>query len=226
MKLTLGQELGHYRIEKKIGQGGMGSVYPATDVRLERQVAIKVLTSEVTADEERPQRFHQEAMLAAAFNHPNIATVYDVGEESDATYIVMEYVRGRSLRDLVRDEPLGVERAIDLATGIAAGLAKAHGEGILHRDLKPDNVTLTEEGVPKILDFGLGKLVAEHAADARTDPLRDADDERRRLTLRHPRGPDPGDARVYVARAGAGPAGRRALGRLFLRRPPLRDAHR
>ncbi len=141
----------------------MGSVYLATDVRLDRQVAIKVLTSELTADEERAQRFRQEAMLAAAFNHPNIATVYDLGEVDDATFIAMEYVRGEPLRELIHEKPLSVERAVDIAVGIAAGLARAHRQGVLHRDLKPDNVVLTDDGVPKILDFGLGKLIGDHA---------------------------------------------------------------
>jgi serine/threonine protein kinase len=161
MELTQGQQLGHYRIDGKIGQGGMGSVYRATDTRLDREVAIKVLPAEVTADVERRQRFRQEALLAAAFNHPNIATVHDVGEKEDVTFIVMELVRGESLRHLVREEPLDIGRAIDIATGIAAGLAKAHREGVLHRDLKPDNVVLTDDGVPKILDFGLGKLIGD-----------------------------------------------------------------
>ncbi len=159
MQLTVGQQLGRYRIESKIGQGGMGAVYRATDTELHREVAIKVLPAEVTANEERRQRFRQEALLAAAFNHPNIATVHDVGEQDGMTYIVMELVRGESLRDLVHEEPLAVERAVTIARGIAAGLARAHREGVLHRDLKPDNVVLTDEGVPKILDFGLSKLL-------------------------------------------------------------------
>jgi serine/threonine protein kinase len=161
MELTQGQQLGHYRIDGKIGQGGMGSVYRATDTRLDREVAIKVLPAEVTADVERRQRFRQEALLAAAFNHPNIATVHDVGEQEGVTFIVMELVRGESLRSMVREEPLDIGRAIDVATGIAAGLAKAHREGVLHRDLKPDNVVLTDDGVPKVLDFGLGKLIGD-----------------------------------------------------------------
>jgi len=159
MELTVGQQLGRYRIEDKIGQGGMGSVYRATDTRLDREVAIKVLPAELITDAERRQRFRQEAQLAAAFNHPNIATVHDVGEQDGVTFIVMELMRGESLRDLVRDEPLGLESAVKIATGIAAGLARAHSEGVLHRDLKPDNVVLTDEGVPKILDFGLSKLI-------------------------------------------------------------------
>ena len=157
----IGKTLQHYEITGKLGKGGMGEVYRATDTRLDREVAVKVLSAEVTADEERRQRFRQEAMLAAAFNHPNIATLYDVGEQEGVTFIVLELVRGEPLRNLVRDEPLGIRRAIDIAIGIAAGLAKAHGEGVLHRDLKPDNVVLTDDGVPKILDFGLGKLIGD-----------------------------------------------------------------
>jgi len=161
MELTQGQRLGHYRIDGTIGQGGMGTVYRATDTRLEREVAIKVLPAAVTADVERRQRFRQEALLAAAFNHPNIATVHDVGEQERVTFIVMELVRGESLRRLIGCQPLDIGRAVDIATGIAAGLARAHREGVLHRDLKPDNVVLTDDGVPKILDFGLGKLIGD-----------------------------------------------------------------
>jgi predicted Ser/Thr protein kinase len=164
MELTAGQQLGRYRIEDKIGEGGMGSVYRATDTELHREVAIKVLPPEVTADPERRQRFRQEALLAAALNHPNIATVYDVGEQDGVTFIVMELVRGESLRRLLHAEPLDLERAVDIASGVAAGLAKAHREGVLHRDLKPDNVVLTNEGIPKILDFGLSKLIGDEVA--------------------------------------------------------------
>jgi serine/threonine protein kinase len=161
MTLKTGSRLAQYEITAPLGEGGMGEVYRASDTNLGREVAIKVLPAEVTADVERRQRFRQEALLAAAFNHPNIATVHDVGEQEGVTFIVMELVRGESLRDLVRDEPLDIGRAIDMATGIAAGLARAHREGVLHRDLKPDNVVLTDEGVPKILDFGLGKLIGD-----------------------------------------------------------------
>ena len=161
MTIEAGQQLLHYRLIRKIGEGGMGVVYEATDTRLDRNVALKVLPPELTQDPERSARFHQEARLAAAFNHPNIATVHDVGEQDGVTFIVMELVRGEPLRNLVRDKPLEVGKAVDVATGIAAGLARAHREGVLHRDLKPDNVVLTDEGVPKILDFGLSKLIGD-----------------------------------------------------------------
>jgi serine/threonine protein kinase len=169
MNLQAGSRLAHYEITDSLGEGGMGVVYRALDTKLGREVAIKLLPTGLTADVERRQRFRQEAKLAAAFNHPNIATVHDVGEQDGVTYIVMELVRGESLRTLIRDEPLDVGRVIDIAVGVAAGLARAHREGVLHRDLKPDNVVLTDEGVPKILDFGLGKLIG--AADAEGDAL-------------------------------------------------------
>jgi len=161
VSIEVGQQLSHYRLVKKLGAGGMGVVYEATDTRLNRNVAVKVLPTEVTQNPDRLARFQQEAQLAAAFNHVNIATVHDVGEEHGVSFIVMEVVRGDSLRELVRQGPLPVDRALEIASGIAAGLARAHAEGVLHRDLKPDNVMLTDEGQPKILDFGLGKLMQE-----------------------------------------------------------------
>lgn len=172
MRLTPGQQLGHYRIEGKIGEGGMGTVHRATDTRLGREVAIKVLPAALTTDDERRQRFRKEAQLAASFNHPNLAIVHDVGEQDGVTFIVMELLRGDSLRTLVERGPLELDRALEIATGVAAGLARAHDENVLHRDLKPDNVVLTDEGVPKILDFGLSKLVG--VATESTDD--DADD--------------------------------------------------
>ena len=159
MSLEPGQQLSHYRIVGQLGQGGMGAVYEATDTRLNRSVAIKVLPPEVIADPERRAWFQQDARLAAAFNHPNIATVYDGGEESGITFLVMEVVRGDSLRTLIGRERLAVDRVLEISEGIAAGLARAHRDGVVHRDLKPDNVVLTDEGTPKILDFGLGKWI-------------------------------------------------------------------
>ncbi|MDX1389906.1 MAG: serine/threonine-protein kinase, partial [Acidobacteriota bacterium] len=170
MAIEPGQRLLHYRLGRKIGEGGMGVVYEATDTRLHRKVALKVLPPELTQDPERRKRFHQEAQLAAAFHHPNIATVHDVGEQDGVTFIVMELVRGRSLRDVVRDDPPGVEPVLEIALGVAAGLARAHREGVLHRDLKPDNVLLTDEGVPKILDFGLSKLIGDAPSPEESPP--------------------------------------------------------
>jgi serine/threonine protein kinase len=205
--LEAGQQLLHYRLVRKIGEGGMGVVFEATDTRLHRSVAVKVLSGTVTRDPERVARFHQEAQLAAALQHPNIATVHDVGEQDGVIFIVMELVRGRSLRSLVRDEPLPVGHALDLAIGIAAGLARAHREGVLHRDLKPDNVVLTDDGVPKILDFGLGKLIA--GADPQgADPssrARDASETRPAGAGDTPNAP-PGDSREPTGHRASRPA--------------------
>ncbi len=190
MPIEAGQQLLHYRLIGKIGEGGMGVVYEATDTRLDRHVALKVLPPELTQDPERSARFQQEARLAAALNHPNIATVHDVGEQDGVTFIVMELVRGESLRRVVRGEPLAVDRALDIATGVAAGLARAHREGVLHRDLKPDNVMLTDDGIPKILDFGLGKLIDK--GDTREPDMPPATDLATATALDSP----------YVTRAG------------------------
>jgi serine/threonine protein kinase len=169
MAIAPGTKIGPYTVETEIGRGGMGVVYEATDTRLGRKVAIKVLPPELTQDAGRRERFQQEARLAAAFNHPNIATVHDVGEQDGVTFLVMELVRGDPLRELVRGEALPVERTLEIAAGVAAGLARAHREGVLHRDLKPDNVMLTDDGISKILDFGLGKLIGDtDAVDADT----------------------------------------------------------
>jgi dienelactone hydrolase len=161
MTLVPDQMLSHYRIAEKIGQGGMGVVWRAVDTRLDRDVAIKVLPPGLTDAAELRTRFEQEAKLAAAVSHPNIATVYDVGNEQGVTFMVMELIRGDTLRTRVTGGPMQVGETVHIATGIAAGLAHAHSAGVIHRDLKPDNVALTADGVPKILDFGLGKLVQE-----------------------------------------------------------------
>ena len=131
MSLKPGQRLSHYQIVAKIGQGGMGTVYEATDTRLNRSVAIKVLPPELTSYPERRARFHQEAQLAAGFSHPNIATVHDVGEEGGVTFIVMEVVRGDSLRKLIDEQKLSIDRALAIAEGIAAAMARAHRDGVV-----------------------------------------------------------------------------------------------
>jgi hypothetical protein len=161
MALQTGQMLSHYRLVEQIGKGGMGVVWKAVDTRLDREVAVKVLPPELTGAAESRARFKQEAKLVAAVSHANIATVHDVGNEAGITFMVMELVRGDTLRRRVSAGPMQVEDALGIATGIAAGLAHAHAAGIIHRDLKPDNVALTAEGQAKILDFGLGKLVQE-----------------------------------------------------------------
>lgn len=154
----LGRTISHYAIREKLGEGGMGVVYLADDVRLGRPVAIKVLAPDYSRDPQRRRRFEQEARAAAALNHPGIATVYDLQEIEGELYIIQEYVAGSSLRTLVGPAPLGLERLLDLAVQVARALEAAHAKAIVHRDLKPENVILTPDGAPKILDFGLACL--------------------------------------------------------------------
>jgi len=155
----IGTTVSHYRILEKIGEGGMGEVYLAEDTKLKRRVTLKFLSEELTQDEERKQRFIQEARAAAAVEHPHIAAIYDVDEVGGRTFIAMEYVRGKSLHDAIRDKKLSLRQSLDLAIQIADGLSTAHERGVVHRDLKPENVLLSEQGYAKIIDFGLAKLV-------------------------------------------------------------------
>jgi TolB-like protein/lipoprotein NlpI/predicted Ser/Thr protein kinase len=154
----IGRTISHYRIVEKIGEGGMGVVYKAEDTKLKRFVALKFLPPHLTGDPDSVARFEREAQAAAALNHPNIITVHEIGEYEHQVYIGMEYVEGRTLREMVRDKPLPLAQALDIAIQIGEGLAKAHKARIVHRDLKPDNVLVDDDGRVKILDFGLAKL--------------------------------------------------------------------
>jgi serine/threonine protein kinase/tetratricopeptide (TPR) repeat protein len=159
LALSAGSRLGPYEIVSALGSGGMGEVYRARDSRLGREVAIKVLPAELANEADRLSRFEQESRSASALNHPNIVTIYDVGRDGAVSYIAMELVEGRSLRELTAAGPLlPLRRALAIGTQIAEGLARAHAAGIVHRDLKPENVMVTEDGLVKILDFGLAKL--------------------------------------------------------------------
>ena len=171
MTLTSGTKLGPYDIQSLLGSGGMGEVYRANDARLGRVVAIKVLPTSYSADAERLQRFIQEARAAAALNHPNILSIFDIGEERGAPYIVSELLEGQTLRERIRNGPLSSRKAIDYALQVARGLAAAHEKGIVHRDLKPENLFITNDDRVKILDFGLAKLTRpenDAGADAPT----------------------------------------------------------
>ena len=152
--------LGPYKIIAPIGAGGMGEVYRAQDTRLERDVAVKVLSRTLINDAEALRRFEQEARAAGMLNHPNILAIYDIGVEGEQRYIVSELLEGQSLRARIREGPVPPRRALDFAAQLARGLAAAHERGIVHRDLKPENIFLTRDGHVKILDFGLAKLVA------------------------------------------------------------------
>jgi len=165
MPLEPGDEIAHYRLVEKIGEGGMGVVWKALDTKLNRHVALKVLPHELTSDEERRLRFLREAQAAAALSHPNIAVVHEVGEHEGSPYIAMELLDGASLRARYAGKALGTREWLRLAVPIAEALAHAHKRGVVHRDLKPDNVMITDEGQVKILDFGLAKLAQREPAD-------------------------------------------------------------
>jgi eukaryotic-like serine/threonine-protein kinase len=159
MTIAAGSRFGPYEIVAPLGAGGMGEVYRARDVRLGREVALKVLPEEVSADRDRLARFEQEARSASALNHPNIVTIHDIGREAEVSYIAMELVEGKTVGEIVHSGPLPLRRLLSLAAQAADGLAKAHAAGIVHRDLKPENLMVTKDGFIKILDFGLAKLV-------------------------------------------------------------------
>jgi Tol biopolymer transport system component len=166
MALAAGTALGPYELVSLIGAGGMGEVYRARDQRLGREVAIKILPASFAADPDRLRRFEQEARAIAALNDPNIVGVYDIGQQDGTPYLVSELLEGESLGTILARGPLSHRKAIDYSIQIAHGLAAAHGRGIAHRDLKPDNIFVTREGRVKILDFGLAKTIDKGGHDA------------------------------------------------------------
>jgi Tol biopolymer transport system component len=165
MTLLAGTRLGPYEILSPLGSGGMGEVYRARDTRLGREVAVKVLPSEVASDPERLKRFEKEARAASALNHPNIVTIHDIGSSEGLRWIAMERVEGKTLREVLFGGALDLRRLLPIATQIANGLARAHEAGIVHRDLKPENVMVTRDGLVKILDFGLAKRTTTESGD-------------------------------------------------------------
>jgi serine/threonine protein kinase len=164
MTLSPGTQLGPYEVIALLGAGGMGEVYHARDSRLERTVAIKILPPDKVGDADRVRRFMQEARTASALNHPNIVTIHDIAAEGDRQYLVMEFVNGRTLDQVIPRRGLRLPAALDIAIQIADALAAAGAAGVIHRDLKPGNVMVTESGLVKVLDFGLAKLAEPRAA--------------------------------------------------------------
>ena len=165
----IGRTLLHYEILEKLGEGGMGEVWLARDTRLDREVAIKVLSPEVAADPERLERFRREAKAVAALNHPNIVTIYSVEEEGDIPFFTMEYVEGETLSRIIPKEGLDAGRFLDLAIPIADAVSAAHESGITHRDLKPGNIMVSSRGQLKVLDFGLAKVSREESKQVHSD---------------------------------------------------------
>jgi eukaryotic-like serine/threonine-protein kinase len=166
----IGQVLGHYRIEAKLGEGGMGVVYRALDTHLDRPVAIKILRADAVTSPERKRRFLQEAKAASALNHPNIIHIYDISSSDGTDYIAMEFVDGKTLDQLIGKRGLPLKETLRYSIQIAGALARAHAAGIVHRDLKPANVMVGENGLVKLLDFGLAKLT-EKSADSEADTV-------------------------------------------------------
>ncbi|MBI4466247.1 MAG: serine/threonine protein kinase, partial [Acidobacteria bacterium] len=165
----IGQTISHYRVTAKLGEGGMGAVYRAQDEKLQRAVALKFLPADLVADRQGRERLLKEARAASRLNHPNIATIYEVGEAGETPFIAMELVGGESLKQTLLRGALPAAQLLEVARQIAEGLNEAHQAGVLHRDIKPANIMLDTKGRVKILDFGLAVLTGRERGPGETD---------------------------------------------------------
>ena len=161
----IGRAIGPYKISERLGGGGMGEVYLAADARLDRLVALKILPAYFASDDTRLRRFQREARAASALNHPNILTIHEVGESAGVYFIATEFIEGATIRELIREQQLSLEEVLDIAEQVASALAAAHAAGIVHRDVKPENIMRRTDGLVKILDFGIAKLMEPETTD-------------------------------------------------------------
>src|SRR6266404_6851949 len=159
--LLIGQTIGHYKTSKRIGAGGMGEVYLASDITAGRNAALKLLPPHLTSDAERLKRFQQEAHAVAGLNHPNIVTIYEVGADNSTPYIATELIEGETLHQRLGRGSIQVNEAVEIAIQVAGALAAAHSAGVVHRDIKPENIMLRPDGYVKVLDFGIAKLAEQ-----------------------------------------------------------------